>query len=166
MTGSSRQAAAGLTGSPAASWQRCTRLSKVDLRTMCSAGISFCSTLSAGSCWSCWAKRGHQYKVLEVFAMCVAAENSNSSLVSHTYLHAGLLGGSGGDLGVVVRLRGLHWVSHHRGCDRCWWSVVIRDLWTEKSNTTSLWGGGYDATLLRVQMRAEELHTLLTEYRT
>lgn len=39
-----------LTGSLAASWQRCTRLSNVDLRTMCSAGISFCSTLSAGSC--------------------------------------------------------------------------------------------------------------------
>lgn len=45
-----------LTGSLAASWQRCTRLSKVDLRTMCSAGISFCSTRSAGSCWRSWKK--------------------------------------------------------------------------------------------------------------
>ena len=42
---------AGLTGSPAASWHRCTRLSKVLLRIMCSAGISLCSTRSAGSCW-------------------------------------------------------------------------------------------------------------------
>lgn len=43
-------------------------------------------------------------------------------------LHAGLLGGSRRDLGVIVGLRGLHWESHHRSCDRRWWSVVIRDL--------------------------------------
>lgn len=62
--------AVGLTGSPAASWQRCTRLSKVDLRTICSAGISFCSTLSAGNCWRSWAKQGNKYKVLTCLA-CV-----------------------------------------------------------------------------------------------
>lgn len=43
-------------------------------------------------------------------------------------LNAGLLGGSGGDLGMVEWLRSLHRESHHRGGDGGRWSVVIRDL--------------------------------------
>lgn len=120
-----------LTGSLAASWQRCTRLSKVDLRTMCSAGISFCSTLSAGSCWRSWGKtRAQIKKVLTRYEAYVTVENR---LLSHTNLHAGLLGGSRRDLGMVVGLRGLHGESHHRGSDGSWWSVVIRDLRTHNS---------------------------------
>lgn len=67
-----------LTGSLAASWQRCTRLSNVDLRAMWSAGISFCSTLSAGSCWRSWGSQGsEQHGVLhiwwkELFHVCVS----------------------------------------------------------------------------------------------
>lgn len=47
-------------------------------------------------------------------------------------LHAGLLGGSRRDLGVVVGLRGLRWEPHHRGRDGGWRSVVIRDLSTRE----------------------------------
>lgn len=43
-------------------------------------------------------------------------------------LYSGLLGGSRWYLGVTVWLWGLHWESHHRGCNWSWWSVVIRDL--------------------------------------
>lgn len=43
-----------VTGSVADSWQRCTRLLKVLLSIMCSAGISFCSTRSAGSWRKDW----------------------------------------------------------------------------------------------------------------
>ena len=59
---------AGLTGSTAASWHRCTRLSKVLLRIMCSAGISLCSTRSAGSCWrSC--RRVEEVRLVHFFSM-------------------------------------------------------------------------------------------------
>lgn len=49
-------------------------------------------------------------------------------LLCRQLLHAGLLGGSGGDLGVVAGLRGLHWESHHWSRDGGWWCVVFRDL--------------------------------------
>lgn len=68
-----------LTGSPAASWQRCTRLSKVDLRTMCSGGISFCCTFSDGSCWRSWITQAQKYKVTR----CYCWEFTKQPLVRH-----------------------------------------------------------------------------------
>lgn len=54
-------------------------------------------------------------------------------------LHAGLLGGSRRNLGVVVGLRGLHRESHHRGGDGGGWSVVVRDLLLPGSTSYSWW---------------------------
>lgn len=54
-------------------------------------------------------------------------------------LHAGLLRGSGGDLGVFVRLRGLPSESHHRDSDGSWWSVIIRDLLLPGSTSYCWW---------------------------
>lgn len=54
-------------------------------------------------------------------------------------LYAGLLRGSRGYLGVIVGLRGLHWESHHRGCNGGWWSVVIRDLLLPGSTSYCWW---------------------------
>lgn len=71
-----------------------------------------------------------QIQAVDMFAVCVAVEISDNDPSSHTNLHVGLLGGSRGDLGMVVRLRGLHGESHHRGSDGGWWSVVIRNLRT------------------------------------
>ena len=66
-----------------------------------------------------------------MFVVCGAVGNSDNRPLPQTNLHAGLLGGSRGYLGMVVGLRGLHGESHHRGSDGGWWSVVIRDLCTD-----------------------------------
>jgi len=58
----------------------------------------------------------------------VCSVRNQRTAMSHTNLNAGLLGGSGGDLGMVEWLRSLHRESHHRGGDGGRWSVVIRDL--------------------------------------
>lgn len=52
-----------------------------------------------------------------------------------TNLYVWLLRGSRWDLGVVVWLWGLHWETHHRSSDGGWWSVVIRELCTQKVST-------------------------------
>lgn len=52
-----------------------------------------------------------------------------------TNLYVWLLRGSRWDLGVVVWLWGLHWETHHRSSDGGWWSVVIRELYTENGST-------------------------------
>lgn len=70
-----------------------------------------------------------------MFVVCVAVENLHNSASLHTNLHAGLLGSSRGNLGMVVGLRGLHRESHHRSCDRGWRSVIIGDLYTNNSET-------------------------------
>lgn len=105
-----------LTGSLAASWQRCTRLSKVDLRTMCSAGISFCSTRSAGSCWRSWKKnKDATTKVLTGPCCYWVFEN-----VTHKPAHwapAGLQGGLGHDRGAEVPPRGIP-------LQGLWWGLV------------------------------------------
>lgn len=67
--------------------------------------------------------------------MCVAVENSDNSHLMEANLHTRLLGGSRGNLGMVMGLRGLHGESHHRGCDGGRWSVVVRDLRTQNSKT-------------------------------
>lgn len=121
-----------LTGSLAASWQRWTKLSKVDLRIMCSAGISFCSTLSVGSCWRSWRNRENTEMTFVHLAQWFAVVTWHKRPMLYADLHAGLLGGSRWDLGMILGLRGLRWESHHRCCDRCWWSVVIRDLSTHQ----------------------------------
>lgn len=74
----------------------------------------------------------------DTFAVCVTVESLDNSPLSHTNLNAGLLRGSGRDLGMIVMLRGLHWESHHRSCDGGWWSVIIRDLHTHNSDDQSV----------------------------
>lgn len=70
----------------------------------------------------------------DILGTYITVENSNNRPLLETDLYIGLLRGSRGDLGVVVRLWGLHWETHNRSCDGGWWSVVIRDLHAHKKN--------------------------------
>lgn len=76
----------------------------------------------------------NKHKVF-TFVVRIAVENSDNVPLSHTNLHAGLLGGSRRDLGMVVGLRGLHRESHYRGCDGGRWGVVVRDLGSHNRKT-------------------------------
>lgn len=89
-------------------------------------------------------------QVVDRFSLHVTGENLNNSPLSPANLNAGLLRSSRRDLGMILMLRGIHWESHHRGCDRRWRSVVVRDLHTHVSNNQPVRGRLSTTSGLRV----------------